>query len=474
MDLDSSPLTAEIDKIISDTSQKVNNSWEVEFRIREPNPIVLSTNTDDVNFTEEREKEKIYKPLKLLNIDFVRDYELSSAQEITLRCAIPLGMWFKVLFQYRDYLEVTLIRTPLHQLTDDTDQDAEIESEVFACIPKIDPSTSGEGKTIEQYSRFELDLKGFVEVDFQLFDLSTECLRMVTVGGIWRRTTGMDVVKAILANESEKYKVKEDPAIEKLNFIEADNKEEREHVMIPHTVGLPLSSVARYIQTNCGGIYNTGINQFLQDKAWWVYPLYDTTRFDQEENTLTIFRVPQYRYNNIERTYRVDGDRLFVLATSNTEFKDSTNVKYLNEGNGVRFADARRYFADDLVETKDNKAVASRKKLVHEFVSQELPAGNNVYISKDAVNANPFVEYSKLARRKGSVYMFAWENCNLDLVHPGMMVKIIYLKGDDIAELQGVLLKVHLSVALDGQAITATTYRNIAALAVFVNFEQEQ
>ena len=154
MDLDSSPLTAEIDKIISDTSQKVNNSWEVEFRIREPNPIVLSTNPDDVNFTEEREKEKIYKPLKLLNIDFVRDYELSSAQEITLRCAIPLGMWFKVLFQYRDYLEVTLIRTPLHQLTDDTDQDAEIESEVFACIPKIDPSTSGEGKTIEQYSRF--------------------------------------------------------------------------------------------------------------------------------------------------------------------------------------------------------------------------------------------------------------------------------------------------------------------------------
>ena len=54
------------------------------------------------------------------------------------------------------------------------------------------------------------------------------------------------------------------------------------------------------------------------------------------------------------------------------------------------------------------------------------------------------------------------------------MVKIIYLKGDDIAELQGTLLKVHLSVALDGQAITATTYRNIVALAVFFNFEQEQ
>ena len=474
MDLDASPLASEIDKIISDDNQQVNNSWDVEFRIREPNPIVLSTAENDVNFTDEKEKEKVYKPLKLLNIDFVRDYELNSAEEITLRCAIPLGLWFKVLFQYRDYLEVTLIKTPLHQLVDSTDQDANVETEVYACVPKIDSSTSGEGKTIEQYSRFELDLKGFVEVDFQLFDLSTECLRKVTVGGIWRRTTGMDTVKAILSNESAKYKVKEDPAIEKLNFVEADNKEKREHVMIPHTVSLPLSAVARYVQSTCGGIYNTGINQFLQDKAWWVYPLYDTTRFDQEENTLTIFRVPQYRYNNIERTYRVDGDRLYVLATSNTEFKDTTNVRYLNEGNGVRFADARRYFADDLVEAKDNKAVAHRNKLVHEFVSEEVPAGNNVYVSKDAVNANPFVEYSKLARRKGSIYMFAWENCNLSLVRPGMMVKIVYIKGDEIVELQGCLLKVHLSVALDGMAITATTYKNIAALAVFVNFEQEQ
>lgn len=474
MDLDASPLASEIDKIISDDNQQVNNSWDVEFRIREPNPIVLSTAENDVNFTDEKEKEKVYKPLKLLNIDFVRDYELNSAEEITLRCAIPLGMWFKVLFQYRDYLEVTLIKTPLHQLTDSTDQDANVETEVYACIPKIDSSTSGEGKTIEQYSRFELDLKGFVEVDFQLFDLSTECLRKVTVGGIWRRTTGMDTVKAILANESAKYKVKEDPAIEKLNFVEEDNKEKREHVMIPHTASLPLSTVARYVQSTCGGIYSAGINQFLQDKAWWVYPLYDTTRFDQEENTLTIFRVPQYRYNNIERTYRVDGDRLYVLATSNTEFKDTTNVRYLNEGNGVRFADARRYFADDLVEAKDNKAVAHRNKLVHEFVSEEVPAGNNVYVSKDAVNANPFVEYSKLARRKGSIYMFAWENCNLSLVRPGMMVKIVYIKGDEIVELQGCLLKVHLSVALDGMAITATTYKNIAALAVFVNFEQEQ
>ena len=70
--------------------------------------------------------------------------------------------------------------------------------------------------------------------------------------------------------------------------------------------------------------------------------------------------------------------------------------------------------------------------------------------------------------------MFAWENCNLSLVRPGMMVKIVYIKGDEIVELQGCLLKVHLSVALDGMAITATTYKNIAALAVFVNFEQEQ
>ena len=471
MELETSPLMEEVDKIIKDGPKKVFYKWEVEFSVREPNPIKISDAEYDVLFTPEEEKEKIYKPLKILNLDYFRDYEEGFSDENTLRCSIPLGLWLKVLYPYRDYLKATVIRTPIKEETEEEDKDAEKESEVYACLPKITQENSGEGKTIDKFTRFELDLKGILDIDFQLFDFSTEKLRTVTVGGIYRRVVPEDVVKGVIYKESKKVELEDGPAIESLDIVKATNKEQREHIMLPQ--GLPISDVAGFVQTHCGGLYNAGVGQYLQNKAWYIYPLYDTTRFDEEQKTLTIIKVPQTRYNDIPRTYRLDGDKLFVLGTSNSEFRDATEVRYLTEGNGVRFADSRKFF-DELVETKDNKAIAHRGKLNHEFVADEREKRNNVLLSKDPINSNPFVEYSKLARKKGNIYSFAWENCDLSLVHPGMLCKILYIKSDEIIELHGVLLKAQLSVQLQGQAITSKSHKAMGALSIFANFPEEE
>ena len=95
-------------------------------------------------------------------------------------------------------------------------------------------------------------------------------------------------------------------------------------------------------------------------------------------------------------------------------------------------------------------------------------------MSKDPINSNPFVEYSKLARKKGNIYSFAWENCDLSLVHPGMLCKILYIKSDEIIELHGVLLKAQLSVQLQGQAITSKSHKAMGALSIFANFPEEE
>ena len=471
MEIETSPLAKEIDKIVKDGEKKVHFRWDAEFRIREPNDVKISDAEYDVKFTPKEEDEKLYKPLKVLNIDFVRDYEEGIADEITLQCTIPMGLWLKVLYPYRDYLEVTLIRVPLKEVTGEENDEEEKESEKFACIPKVDQQTTGEGKTLEKFSRFELDLKGVLDIDFQLFDLSTEKVRTVTVGGIFRRNKPENVVKGLIMGESKKIKLEDGPAIEALNIVKASNEEEREHFFIPQ--GTLLTEVSAFVQKYCGGLYNSGVNQYLQNKAWYIYPLYDTTRFDQEEKTITIIKVPQLRYRDIERTFRTEGKKLFVLGTSNSEFQDITEISYLREGNGVRFADSRK-FLKELVETKDNKAIAHRGKLNHEYVSEDKQNRNNVLLSKDPINGNPFLEYSKLARKKGNIYTFVWENCDTSLVHPGMLAKILYIKNEDIIELHGVVLKVHSAVMLKGQAITAQSHRAVASLSIFANFQKEE
>lgn len=462
MELVTSPMQDEIDKIIKEGPQPVHHAWTVEFTIRKDCPIELSDDPDDVEYVPKKEEEKVYVPLKILNIDFVHDFEQSYGDEINLRCQIPFGLWAKVLYPCRDYLKATLIKSYLKEEDLSYDKEVDKESETFSCLPKITDENSLEGKRFNRYSRRELDTKEFLIVDFQLTDESLEKLRSVTFGGIWRRCTPEDLVKAVLANESKKV----GGAIDFIDVKKASNEEPREHFMIPQQT--PLTELARYVQVKCGGLYNTGVGQYMRNKTWYVYPLYDTTRFGKESRTLTIVRVPELKYTNSERTFREDGKKVYIIATSAAEFQDRKELKLLRDGNGVRFGDSRLYM-NDLVETRDNKAIASRSKVNHEFVSEDRPKCQVVVQSPWKLHSNPYEETTKLARRAGATYIFEWEKSDPSLIIPGMMAKILFAKGDEVGELEGVVLKVQTPIQLLGQAVTAHGHKSTTVIHVFCN-----
>ena len=240
--------------------------------------------------------------------------------------------------------------------------------------------------------------------------------------------------------------------------------------MIPQ--GTSLLDVPQYIQRACGGIYSTGINTYLQSRNWYIFPPYNTKRLDKEDKTLTVIKVPSAALEESERTYRMDGTRLIIMAPSDSHFDDKGNEEFKNMGNGIRFADARR-FMSELVETKDNKAVAKRKKLNHEFLYMEMKVedenNNNVPMSSDNIHSNPFVENTKLSVREGSVISFLWKNCDASLLYPAMPVRVLYMKRNEIRELHGSLIKVHESIMMRNKGMTANNFQQQAAIYVYVN-----
>ena len=472
MELEVSPIQEEIDKIIEDGPKKVHHAWEVEFSIREDCDVKLSEDPDDIGYVPEKEKEKIYIPLKILNIDFVQDFERGQGDEITLTCTIALGQWVKVLYPCRDFLKATLIKRFLVEGELSYDKDEDKETETFACMPKITEANSSEGKHLSRRSRRELDMKGMIDIEFQLTDFSMEKLRLVTFGGIWRRCKPEELLKTILANESKKVSTGDGKAIDYIDVKKVSNETPREQYVIPQDT--PLTSVAHYLQVRCGGLYSAGVNQYMRNKTWYVYPLYDTTRFGKESKTLTLIRVPEMTYTNMDRTFRVDGDKVYALATSNADFNDDVEPRYMRDGNGVRFSDARLFMNENLVETRDNKAIAHRKRINHEFVSVDKPKRQFVQQSPLRSHANPFEEYSALARRDGVVYMFEWEKSDPSLIFPGMMAKILYSKGDDIGQLEGSILKVHTATQMLGQAVTAHGHKTTSTLFVFCRYIEDQ
>ena len=470
MELNVSPLKEEIDKILSEDSLKVFFEYTCYFRIRKPNNVdIKGANVGD--YINPEEQDDIYRPLKITNIDFIRDYELNIGDEGSINLTISMGMWFKILQPYRDYLELVLTKKPLQERDLNYDKDEEAIIQVFACIPKVEPLSVGEASKYDKHKRVDLDSAGMVDIEFQLMDLSIEKVRSVTVGGIFRLTTPEKVVKGILAKESEKLNIADNgKAVENIKMVESKNQEEREHIMVPQ--GIKLSELSAYVHRSCGGIYSTGVNTYLQNKNWYVFPLFDTTRFDQEEKTLTVLKIPSMIYDEAERTWRKDGGRLICMATSESNFDDKGDQDFKDAGNGVRFADARQ-FMHKLVETKDNKAIAKRGKNNHEFLFKKMQIGdeqnNNVQNSVDSIHSNPFVEDSKLSRREGNFYTFLWKNSTDEEFYPGMPVKILYIKDDELKEIRGVLLKAHHAIMMQGVGMTAQTYRQQTVFYVYVD-----
>jgi hypothetical protein len=450
MEIEESSLWREIQAITQAGKKPVHYTWEAEIHV----------NGETI------------KPLKVLSVDNVQDFELKYADEILLTLAISGGKYTKRIYPFKDAIEITLYRTPIGEMDDSVEDEEKPQSERFVAtlIDTGNPLLEANGMNAPDETT--LDLTNLFNIEFQLVNKALDQLRMVTVGGIYRNTTGEDVIKAVLTNESKKIKVEGGRLPQGVQMVPGANKKARDHVILPH--GLKLVDVAEYVHAKCGGVYSAGMGYYYYGDYWHVYPCYDTTRFNKASNTLTVINVPKNKMPGIERTYRKDGSNLVVLATGEVRFQDDSEVQQLNLGNGVRFAEADKFVEGGVVKTAGNKAVATRGTNTSEFVSSERKSGNNnVRLSSNPINSNSFVEYSKLARRQGSVLTFVWENSLPELLHPGMMVKVLYMLEDEIREVYGVALKAHHFTEVASPGYTETRYVTRTALAVFVQLIKE-
>lgn len=451
MEIEESPIYQEIKEIIDEGPKPISYTYKAKIHV----------------------KDNDFEPIKVIDVDYRKDYTENFGDEITIKLLIPMGLWAKVIYPARTELEISLFREAIKEVGDITEEDKKIENIKYTAVPVPDDTLPVlTGKNIDRYSITDLDLKQVLVIDFQLFEKAIEKLRTITVGGIFRRCTAEEVLKAVLNNESKKVKIKTGKVLEGVDVVKPDNKERREHLIIPQ--GTKLTDLATLMQQRIGGIYNSGINSYYQNKFWFVYPLFNTGRYEKASKKAVIVKVPKQRFTAIERTYREDGDILYILGTSDSNFTDDAGTNFINTGNGVRFSDSRRYLRD-IVEKKDNKAIIKRDKVNHEYVfkkqndDSDKEKLNTVFTSEDDINSNPFAEYSNLAGKYGAYYKFDWENGDGSLLFPGMPIKIFYLDRDEMKELYGVIHFVNSSIQMAGQAITSKRHLAKVTVIVFAN-----
>lgn len=402
--------------------------------------------------------------MKVLSIDFVEDAQQNYADYVVLRCVVGLGKYAHRIYPNKSKLEITVYRNPIGEMSSATLEDQPRESERYTATLFDRGSPVVDAVTRNAPSEEVLDLSSMETLDFQLVDKGTEQIRMQKCGINARKHTVEEFLQAFMMQETRRIVVDDVAMPNQFNIVPPHNTTEREHFVIPQ--GFSLVDVPHYVQNQLGGIYSTGLGYYLTKDAWWLWPAFDTTRFDKAERTLTIINVPKNRMPGGERTYRQSGRNLVVLATGDVKFTDDSEALQLNEGNGVRSADSSK-FMKNWVTNAGNKATASRGASTNEFVGQQRDNGNN-NVGLAPATSNSYVLSSVVARRMGSRVDLTWESSDRKLLQHGMPIRLLYLDQDEIKSLDGVILGFSSYVETVGPGLLSTRHRMNTMLSLFV------
>ena len=444
MEIEDSPVYQEIKQIIDSGEKQAFTYWRASVHV-----------FDDA-----------YPVLKFVDFYIERDYINNYADNLLIKLLIPFGLWGKIIYPNRTNLEISITKEYLNEDPFGSGSTNPPETLRLRAVPNVNNIPVITATDYDKMDMRSLDNMNIYEIEFQLFDKSIDKLRLVSVGGIFRNTRNEDVLKSVYAAESKKLKIDTGDILDGVDIVPSDNKERRDHVIIPH--GTLLTDLHTYMQEKTGGVYNSGIGRYFQNRVWYIYPLFNTTRLQKVSKSLTLVKVPKVRYTGIERTYRQTGDQLYVIGTSDASFDDDAMTRFSNQGNGIRFTDSRQVMQGG-IKTEDNKVTISRKQFNTEYVFKDREGLNFVDFGESKITANPFAEYTRLAANLGSTFHFVWEHSNPSLLIPGMMVRILYLNKDRVEELNGVLVNAQTWIRMAQVGITAKRHSTSTSLFVFAN-----
>jgi len=385
--------------------------------------------------------EHVVTVMKTVTLEMRRSYWSSFGDVVFLDLMISSGVFAHLVQPNKDNLSATLFWYPVQGAYNVPYQEEEVLTTQYKAILHGIDSPAIEGNEQAASSPTAMDLSSMQQYRFELISPVIDQLRMMTFGAVIQSSTPEQALRSIMTRAIPKLRLSADLRLRGVDFVPPDNTDVQKQFVIPH--GTPLLDMADYIQ-NTVGLYSKGIGTYLQDRNWWVYPLYDLTLFDTAEKTLTLINVPSNRYQGIDRTYRTTANQVIALVTGQVKALDPSEVAQISHGHGTRFGHPDRMFKAFMVDNKDNTTNSSRKDMVSEYHTSAHPDGSKFApISSRRIITNRYLETSELAVRQGSFVVCTWNHSVIGLFYPGMPVKYIYETENETREVQGQLHEVH-------------------------------
>lgn len=403
-------------------------------------------------------------PIRVMAYENSRDYGRSFGDAILIEVAVGAGQYNSTIFKSKDNLTVTVSKTPTGTMDSSVTPPDDIEIKTYRGI--LLETTSEIVTPTREFNddAGAMDVAGILKIRIQLLDFALEQLLSKSISFAAKNSKPGGCVRYILTKLSKEIDVKEEYAIQGVNMTDYDNTEER---LVILKTGTMLLDAPTIIHEQHGGVYSAGFAFYLQNGFWYVWPRFDVTKFKAGRPTLTIIAIPENKLPSVEKTYRMVGNNIFVILTGGLRYTDpSESLKY-NKGNGTRFVDSRSVM--DEAEVEDNKLMLDPSITTTEYVGEERATGlNNVRVGASRITSNSFVEAGLITERQGSYIQGIWQNSDHSLLTPGMPVKYLYLKGNEVQQALGVLDAVQAYVEPIEDGLTFTRHRANTSITAFI------
>lgn len=433
----------EINAIISSGEKPVHFTWQAE----------LFADNEKVNI------------LKILFINISGDYASDWQDMITAGFKVMPSVFMRKIYPNRMKLTIHLTKIPLGENTSGFGSEEQFTQKFKCYLTKVMNLT--EHQDIDMVDDRYLDMSGPMDMEVQMADPFADAVRLHQLGMNLRKVTPGDAL-ATAVIEAMKRNVKHysGPTIS-FDMIEPDNKRPREVISLYD--GTKVEDLPHYIQDKEGGIYNAGIRMFYQRGCFYVWPKYYLGGKSEDRRTLTIFNIPSNQFPNIERTYRETEFQLIVVSTGTSSQTDNSDEIDLNLGNGIRFTDAFAIL-EGMINVKNNKAIARRGISSTEFLDSDSGRGLNFApVLGNRITANAFAAVSRIAKRKGILEQFEWENASPYLAFPGMEVTVISYRNGTYYEKKGSLQGAEYHMSPPSNNMKSNRLAIKAVLSVYVS-----
>jgi hypothetical protein len=404
---------------------------------------------------------QVYKAISLVEINDERNFIANYCGSTTVVLSMTQEMFNKVVLPNKDDIRLIRRKLDIGEISNEVLPSSKLKVKTLAAtlLMTTDPALQGaapvdDGMVLSQYV-------------FSVLELAVDQLRLTQAGGTFRYTTTLDIARAMYTSTSKGLKLPKEEMVLGVTCEPSDVTEPPKCTVVPPEV--KLVDLVDYLQSKCGGIYNQGAGLYFQDRSWFIYPLYNTTRYKKAKYAADIVVLPPNQALGSDRTYVIKDSRLFIAATAGVRQSNPQEIEYLNSGNGVRFVNASS-FNESPVKVAGNKATTKLNENTAHISVKDRKAGlQSAPFSSSRITDNIANELSKVAARSGQILHIPWQNCDPDLIIPGMPCRILFSDGSKDRELYGTILGIQSHTRLSSPGITGVRYTTSSVLLVFAN-----